>query len=104
MSLDVYRILEPWGQDLEPQAHWLYSQPATAEIWVTYKLTDGTELALARPLSALERSAMEVLLSRARVHGPEVGIQLAQGYDTGEAEPHWATLGDIAEIVIEVRT
>jgi hypothetical protein len=104
MSLDVYRILEPWGQDLEPQAHWLYSQPATAEIWVTYKLTDGTELALARPLSALERSAMEVLLSQARVHGPEVAIQLAQGYETGENLPRWVMLGQVAEIMIEVQT
>lgn len=106
---DVCRIHRPCGRNLRPEAHWLTIQQG--QVWLRWKLADGREVHGHRALDSDERAALTQLLERAAQTGPQTHIQLAQGVDAGVVALHrsdpggdWARFGDIAELIIEIRS
>jgi hypothetical protein len=65
MTKDSYRILEPYGRDLAPEARWLESFSDTDQVWVTWLLVGGEKIESAGPLSAEERETLAELLRNA---------------------------------------
>lgn len=102
MIIDQYRILEPYGRDLTPEAHWLESFGADVDVWLAWKLTDGEEIGVLRPLTAEERATAVAFLKSAKRTAGCLDVVLQQATLPGDPPFRSTALENVAELQLVV--